>query len=104
MDVVIRRRFQLPWRAAGSGIIVLVLRLVLEMNRHVQPELLDQLPPDDPRARWSRRDLRRINAWMRNPAIMAAALQSAVNGRAPELLEPFTPMRFAAKTQDAAQL
>ena len=54
------------------------------MNRHVQPELLDQLPPDDPRARWSRRDLRRINAWMRNPAIMAAALQSAVNGRAPE--------------------
>jgi hypothetical protein len=44
------------------------------MNRIVQPELLDQLPPDDPRARWSRRDLRRINAWMRNHAIMARAL------------------------------
>ena len=26
------------------------------MNRLVQPELLDELPFDDPRARWSRRD------------------------------------------------
>jgi len=49
------------------------------MNRIVQPELLDELPPDDPRAVHSRRDLRRINAWMRNHAIMANALQSAVN-------------------------
>ena len=44
----------------------------LPMNRIVQPELLDELPPDDPRAMRSRRDLRRINAWMRNHAIMAA--------------------------------
>jgi hypothetical protein len=50
------------------------------MNRRVQPELLDELPPDDPRAMWSRRDLRRINAWMRNHAIMAKALRTAVNG------------------------
>jgi len=54
------------------------------MNRLVQPELLDALPFDDPRAIHSRRDLRRVNAWMRNPAIMAAALQPAVNGCAPE--------------------
>ncbi|MGB7768814.1 MAG: hypothetical protein WBN22_08175 [Verrucomicrobiia bacterium] len=54
------------------------------MNRLVQPELLDELPPGDPRARWSRRDLRRINAWMHNHAIMASALQTAVNGRAPK--------------------
>jgi len=54
------------------------------MKRIVQPELLDALPPDDPRAIWSRRDLRRINAWMRNHAIMAKALQSAVNGRPPK--------------------
>jgi len=54
------------------------------MNRLIQPELLDELPPDDPRARWSRRDLRRINAWMRNPAIMANALQSAADGYLPE--------------------
>ncbi len=45
------------------------------MKRLVQPELLDTLPPDDPRAARSRRDLRRINWWMNNPAIMARALQ-----------------------------
>ncbi|MFZ1073306.1 MAG: class I SAM-dependent methyltransferase [Verrucomicrobiia bacterium] len=53
------------------------------MNRLVQPELLDTLPFEDPRAIHSRRDLRRINAWMRNHTIMAAALQTAVNGRVP---------------------
>ena len=46
------------------------------MKRIVQPELLDTLSPDDPRAVRSRRDLRRINWWMRNHAIMAAALRS----------------------------
>jgi len=54
------------------------------MKRIVEPELLDTLPPDDPRAIHSRRDLRRINAWMRNHAIMANALQTAANGRAPK--------------------
>ncbi len=44
------------------------------MNRIVKPELLDELPPADPRAVRSRRDLRRVNAWMRNHAIMARAL------------------------------
>ena len=53
------------------------------MKRIVKPELLDELPPDDPPAVHSRRDLRRVNAWMRNHAIMAAALQTAVNGSAP---------------------
>jgi hypothetical protein len=36
------------------------------MNRQLQPELLDELPPADPRAIHSRRDLRRINAIMGN--------------------------------------
>ena len=45
------------------------------MKRLVQPELLDTLPPDDPLAIGSRRDLHRINWWMRNHAIMAGALQ-----------------------------
>jgi hypothetical protein len=54
------------------------------MNRLIQPELLDELPPGDPRARRSRRDLRRINAWMRNHSIMAKALQTAGNGYAPK--------------------
>lgn len=44
------------------------------MKRLVQPELLDTLPPDDPRAIHSRRDLRRVNWWMGNPGIMARAL------------------------------
>lgn len=46
------------------------------MKRIVQPELLDTLPPEDPRALRSRLDLRRINWWMGNPAIMARALRS----------------------------
>ena len=54
------------------------------MKRIVEPEWLDELPPDDPRAAGSRRDLRRLNAWMRNHAIMADALQAAANGRTPK--------------------
>jgi hypothetical protein len=53
------------------------------VKRIVQPELLDSLPPDDPRAVRSRRDLRRINAWMQNHAIMARALHANWPGRAP---------------------
>lgn len=36
------------------------------MARDVQPELLDTLPPDNPAAAGSRRDLRRVNWWMRH--------------------------------------
>ena len=53
------------------------------MKRLVQPELLDTLPPDDPLAIGSRRDLHRINWWMRNHAIVASALQSHLP-RAPD--------------------
>jgi hypothetical protein len=51
------------------------------MKRIVEPELLDTLPPGDPQAVRSRRDLRRLNTWMRNHAIMVRALQTAVNGQ-----------------------
>ena len=44
------------------------------MRRLVEPELLDSLPPDDPSAVWSRRDLRRINWWMRNERHVANAI------------------------------
>jgi len=44
------------------------------LERRLIPELLDLLPPDDPRAIASRRDLAMINAIMRQPAIMAGAL------------------------------
>lgn len=45
------------------------------MERRVLPELLDVLPPQDQSALRARRDLRRLNAWMNHPRIMARALQ-----------------------------
>ena len=47
------------------------------MTRSVEPEWLDVLPPDDPRAMRSRRDLRRVNALMANASIVASELRSA---------------------------
>jgi hypothetical protein len=44
------------------------------MQRAVEPELLDELPSSDDRARGSRRDLRRINAIMGNAPVAARAL------------------------------
>jgi hypothetical protein len=46
------------------------------MNRRVEKEWLDDLPPADPRAIGSRRDLRRLNAWMGNASILSAQLGS----------------------------
>lgn len=54
------------------------------MKRILEPEWLDELPPDDPDAVRSRRDLRRVNAWMRHHDIMAVALQNHLNGSNPE--------------------
>ena len=44
------------------------------MRRAVESEWLDELPADDPRARGSRRDLRTVNAIMRNAQIVARTL------------------------------
>jgi hypothetical protein len=49
------------------------------MNRIVEPELLDELPATDPRAIQSRRDLRRINALMRNAATIRRFLEQAIH-------------------------
>jgi Methyltransferase domain len=46
-------------------------------KRHIQPELLDDLPADDPRAIQSRRDLRKVNTVMGHPGIVAHALRRA---------------------------
>ena len=43
--------------------------------RCVEPELLDELPPDDPSALSSRRDLLRLNAWMGHSRILARELE-----------------------------
>jgi hypothetical protein len=53
------------------------------VKRCVQTELLDTLPVGDPRAVRSRRDLRRVNGWMRQHAIMANALQTALHRHPP---------------------
>jgi hypothetical protein len=44
------------------------------MNRRVEPELLDELPPNDPDAVASRRDLRSLNFLMGHAAIVARVL------------------------------
>jgi hypothetical protein len=47
----------------------------MNANHIVLPELLDVQPPQNASALRSRRDLRRLNAWMRHPQIMAQVLQ-----------------------------
>jgi hypothetical protein len=46
-------------------------------SRSLEPEWLDHLPPDDPRAVRSRADLRRVNAVMGNARIIARHLGQA---------------------------
>lgn len=43
-------------------------------QRALEPEWLDTLPPEDPRALRSRRDLRRVNAWMGQSRILLRLL------------------------------
>ena len=50
------------------------------MERLVKPELLDELPPADPRAVRSREDLLLVNAWMGHCGIMVRALRSTCRG------------------------
>jgi|ERR1043166_3343224 SAM-dependent methyltransferase len=45
------------------------------MERLIEPEWLDVLPADDPRARHSRGDLRRINWFMNNVSLVARTLK-----------------------------
>lgn len=57
-------------------------------DRRVEPELLDTLRPDDPRARRSRRDLLRLNGIMKHPSIMAGALSRCLQDiPAPQIVE-----------------
>jgi hypothetical protein len=48
--------------------------LANSLPRRVEPEWLDELPADDPRAMRSRRDLKRINGWMLQTSIMTRLL------------------------------
>jgi hypothetical protein len=55
------------------------------VKRTVEPELLDELPPDDARAIRSRGDLRRLNGLMRHAALFRAAL-TARQKRPPQVI------------------
>ncbi len=55
----------------------------MNIPRTIEPEWLDELPPDDPRARRSRRDLRRINALMTNSSLVARELKRVFPGQPP---------------------
>jgi hypothetical protein len=78
VDVRVRRGLQLSRRDFGSE---------QRVKRIVQPEILDTLPPDDPRALRSRRDLRRVNSCMGNDAIMAKALKGFFPGKPKQIVE-----------------
>jgi hypothetical protein len=55
-------------------------------ERKLEPEILDFLPADDPRAIGARRDLRVINAVMLQSRIMTRLLQWCCRGKAPRLI------------------
>jgi len=58
------------------------------LPRRVEPELLDDLPAEDPRALRSRRDLRRVNWMMGNTTHLRDALDRLpITGVAPHLVE-----------------
>jgi Methyltransferase domain len=56
-------------------------------ERLVEPEWLDELPADDPRAMRSRRDLERVNALMANAGIVAGEIARAFPGGAQRIAE-----------------
>ncbi len=71
MDVVLRSRFQLSRRDFGSRIITLKRSLAI---RTIEPEILDELPANDPRAIASRKDLRRLNYWLNHHRIIKQSI------------------------------
>ncbi len=56
----------------------------MSFPRRLEPELLDQMAADDPRAIRVRRDLRVVNAFMGNARCMARALKKNADGRKPQ--------------------
>ncbi len=58
----------------------------MNVLRCVEPEWLDELPPEDPRAIRSRRDLQRVNRWMQQAGIMHRALTESCGQLAPRAL------------------
>ena len=59
----------------------------MEMSRRVDPEWLDELPAEDPRALRSRRDIARINLIMANAGVVAGELRGRISGAGVRLAE-----------------
>lgn len=58
----------------------------MTLPRRLEPELLDHMAADDPRAIRVRRDLRLVNAFMRNAQCMASILKNDAAGRKPRTI------------------
>jgi len=58
----------------------------VSIPRCVEPEWLDELSPEDPRAIRSRRDMQRVNRWMQQVGIMQRALTESRGQIAPRVL------------------
>jgi len=58
----------------------------MSLPRRLEPEWLDHLPADDPRAMRSRRDLTRVNSFMGNAGRMADALLQHAAGKIPRTM------------------
>ena len=59
------------------------MHTLMGIARTLEPEWLDELPADDPRAMRSRRDLLRINALMTNSTLVARELHGVFPGTPP---------------------
>ena len=68
MARIIRRGLQLSRDASAGGLTA----------RKLSPEILDELPPADPRAIRSRRDLQRVNRVMGSCGILSRAIRRAL--------------------------
>jgi hypothetical protein len=58
----------------------------VSIPRCVEPEWLDELSPEDPRAIRSRHDMQRVNRWMQQVGIMQRALTGSCGQIAPRVL------------------
>jgi SAM-dependent methyltransferase len=97
VDVQFRRGFQLSRRDFGSRINPLKHSIA---NRIVEPEILDGLPADDPRAVASRRDLRRLNYWLNHHRHVENAILAAFPADLPHTIAEIGSGdgRFASQT------
>jgi hypothetical protein len=62
------------------------MHTLMGIARTLEPEWLDELPADDPRAMRSRRDLQRINALMTNGTLVARELDRVFSGMPPRAI------------------